>query len=342
MEKTTRINNPSTLNAASIANDLALGKEVILQFSQVPSDRLLSGINALCAAHTNQLTVRFYSAEGFNCKCLQHLANVKSLEVDCITRVSNIASLTELKHLSKLSLGVYELKETEILESDNFKHLIALSIGATKTKSLNLEHLKNLTQLKWLFIEGHTKNIQAISELSHLNYLRLHGITKTSLDFINPLKQLKTLELTLGGRENLDEIKENNIERLIIGRVRGLNQLNNLKDFSALKYLCISEQKQLEALTLEKSNSTLIALNIHDCKTLSAITGLAHLSALCFLRVWQTNLAFESLLANGLPSQLSHFTFGGQKAKESTLIASKLLTLGYQEATWFNLPLEVK
>ncbi|MGB4811769.1 MAG: hypothetical protein WBP13_04720 [Methylophilaceae bacterium] len=332
MEKFTRINNPSTLNSGSIATDLALGKEVILQFSQMPSSRLLSEINALCALNTNQLTVRFFSGEDFDCALVKQLPNVKSLAVDCTMRASNVNALTELLFLTKLDLGIYELKDTDILAADNFKNLTHLSMGATKAKAFNLAHLKNLTQLTQLFIEGHTKNIQAISTLSKLSDLRLHGISKTTLDFINPLKQLKTLQLTLGGRENLDEIEHNTIEHLIIGRVRGFNSLNNLKNFNTLKHLSISEQIQLKALMLNDCPS-LLALSLHDCKTLSTLQGLAQLNALRYLRIFKTEIEFDTLVTNGFPKSLTHATFGSNKA-----IETKLLAMGYQVATWENLP----
>jgi protein phosphatase 1 regulatory subunit 7 len=331
LEKTNRITNPETLNKLEIANNLSQGKEVILQFSQMPSGRLLSEINTLCELHTHQLTVRFFSFEDFDCAVLRHLPNVKSLEVDCIMRANNINVMTELTQLTRLNLGVFELKETEILAANNFKNLTSLNFGATKTKSVNLAPLTNLTQLEWLLIEGHTKNIEAISTLSQLKYLRLHGITKTSLAFVNALKQLKTLELTLGGRENLDEIEENTIERLIIGRVRGLSQINNLSQFTKLNYLFISEQLQLEAINFAPS-STLKAVGIVNCKQLHTLSNLAQLSDLRYLSLYLTALIFESIMDAGIAKSVQYFTFNTGNLKETNAISARLEALGYQEA----------
>ncbi len=213
---TIRINNPTSLDKPAIAADLVAGKEVIIQFTQAPGTALLAEINTLCHLHNDQLTIRFYSSD-LDCAILRHIPQVKSLAVNCIMRAENTDNIKALEHLIRLDFGVYEFKETDFLAADQFKNLTKLSLGESKTKGLNLAHLQQCTQLNWLFIEGHTKNIEAISTLNHLNYCRLHGLTKTRLDFINPLKQLKTLELTLGGRENLDEIEKNNIENLIIG-----------------------------------------------------------------------------------------------------------------------------
>jgi hypothetical protein len=65
---------------------------------------------------------------------------------------------------------------------------------------------------------------------------------------------------------------------------------------------------------------------------------LANLSALRYLRIWRTNLAFEKLLASGTPDKLTHFSFFGNKNIENTDIHAKLSALGYQEANWSNLP----
>jgi hypothetical protein len=340
MQNIIRIDNPQTVNPTAIAADLAQHKAVVIQFTQTPNSSLLDSLNALCQQHDDQLTIRFYSDafDVFDCTLLRQLPQLKSLELDCMMRAKHLEVLTELAHLKRLNLGVYELKETEILAANHFKSLIELTLGATKSKALNLEHLQHLTQLKHLFIEGHTKHIEAISALSQLNDLRLHGVSKVPLTFINPLKQLKSLTLTLGGRVNLDEVTENSIEHLNLGRVRGFSHLNNLAQFSRLKTLHISEQIQLETLDLTGCNKALQAITLHDCKTLSTLTGLANLSALRYLRIWRTNLAFEKLLASGTPDTLTHFSFFGNKNKENAGINAKLSALGYQEANWSNLP----
>jgi len=253
-------------------------------------------------------------------------------------RVQKIEVLIELTHLKRLDLGVFELKETDILQADNFKQLSALSLGAAKSKALNLAHLQYLTQLNHLFIEGHTRHIETIGSLHHLQYLRLHGISKVPLTFINTLKQLKTLALTLGGRENLDEIADNTIEHLSLGRVRGFSQLNTLANFKALKILDIAEQLRLRTLDFSQAPASLTTLSLMQCKTLTALTNLSHLSTLRYLSIGQTALDVDALITQGLPATLTYFTFGASSTKERARIDALLAGLGYQEATWSNRP----
>src|SRR5690606_21678973 len=126
----------------------------------------------------------------FDCQILEKLPDVKSLFVDCLYHAKNLAFLTKLKHLHTLSLGFFELKETEILNSENLKSLQKLLLSDTRTKALNLEYLREYQNLKYLICCSHTKNIGAIGELNNLEYLSLNSISKSPIGFVNNLKKL--------------------------------------------------------------------------------------------------------------------------------------------------------
>jgi protein phosphatase 1 regulatory subunit 7 len=342
MQTSIRISEPETLDIAQIEADLTAGSEVIVQFTATPKNQLLNEIDALCLKHDSNFNVRFYGdAYGtFNCNILQKIPHVKSLSLDCMMHASNLAVLADLGHLQVFDLGVFHLQETEILQFDSFKNLTKLGLDSTKTKALNLDFLRNMPQLKSLFMVGHSKNIEAIGSLSQLARLWLHSATNVPLHFINSLKQLKQLEFTLGGRDNLDEIGENSIEYLSLGRVRGFNSFNNMANFKTLKCLSIDEQIQLQSIDFGQHLSTLIALQLRDCKTLNAVTGIENLSALQRLNIWQTQVNFDALIARGLPKSLQAFSFSTAKSKEDKLIKPKLLQMGYKETNWtdFEMP----
>lgn len=63
--------------------------------------------------------------------------------MDCLQRAVNTQSLANLKALQKPSIGIYTLDDKEILNFENFKNLESLILVDTKTKSLNLDYLKN-------------------------------------------------------------------------------------------------------------------------------------------------------------------------------------------------------
>ncbi|WP_350287281.1 hypothetical protein, partial [uncultured Croceitalea sp.] len=146
MRPQNRINNPVKIDRLLIDKELKDGKLVIVQFSdKTYSDKILDQLNELCLEYNKNFSLRFYGhyQGSFDCKVLLKLPNLKSLWLDCLMKVDNLEILKQLNNLKRLSLGVFELKDTEIFQANNFQNLNELIIGETKTKALNLEYLKN-------------------------------------------------------------------------------------------------------------------------------------------------------------------------------------------------------
>lgn len=334
MRPQSRINNPERIDRLLIEKDLKDGKLVIVQFSdKLYSEKILAELNELCLEYDDNFSVRFYGyyQGSFDCKTLLKLANIKALWLDCLMKADNLEVLTELKNLRRLSLGVFELKETEILEAENFKNLKKLIIGETRTKALNLQYLENYKDLNFLIISGHTKNIHVVGKLVELEYLGLNSISKVKLDFINKLKRLKSLHLILGGRENLDEIEENEIETLEIIRVRAFNSFKNISNFKKLKNLLIEDQIQLTNLHFDQEISTLTDFKLINCKTFNSLTGLEKLIGLNQLRIHRTNINFDEFIKQQFPKSLNILTFYTAKTKIDKEIKERLLNLGYKD-----------
>jgi len=233
--------------------------------------------------------------------------------------------------LQKLSFGVYELTETEILNSENLKKLSELIVTETKTKAFNLEYLRDYKNLKFLIIGGHTKNIEAVGELENLEYLSFNSVKKTPVPFVNKLRNLKTLKFILGGRENIHEIGENEVENLEIVWVRGFNDISNISNFRKLKTLLIEDNIQLQVVHFDSELSYLNDLKILNCKTLNSLTGLEHLPSLHQLRIYKTALDFDTLIKQPLPRSLKTFAFYTTKQKVDKEIQATLETKGYSE-----------
>ncbi len=178
------------------------------------TDKLLDGdVNNLCKHYDSHFGVRFYG-HTFDCTNLQRIPDVKNLSLDCMLEVENLEIVTKLMHLERFGLGIFRMKETEILGAENLHKINYLMLTDTITKAFNLDHLRNYHNLTTLMVGGHTKNIDSIGELSQLNQLNLNSISKAPLHFINKLKRLKTLKIILGGRSNIEEIEKNDIENL--------------------------------------------------------------------------------------------------------------------------------
>jgi hypothetical protein len=332
--KQNRIQNPDTIDFDLIGKEINAGTHVIIQFSENSfNDQKLSQLNELCIKYDENFGVRFYGhyAGSFDFRTLLKIPNVKCLYVDCLTKAENVSCISELQKLKMLSLGVFELQETEILNSDNLRHLTTLFLTETRTKALNLDYLRDYKNLKELIIGQHTKNIEAVGELANLEFLSFNSIKKTPVPFVNKLKKLKTLRFILGGRENIHEIENNEIENLDITWVRGFNDISNLSNFKKLKTLLVQDNIQLPNIHFNTEFPNLIDLKILNCKTLHSLTGLENLTALNQLRIHKTNLDLETLLKQKLPSTLKTFSFYSMKKKVDDEIREKLKSKGYSE-----------
>lgn len=334
MRPQSRIDNPERIDQLLIEKDLKLGKLVIVQFSdKIYSDKILIELNQLCLDYGENFSIRFYGhyQDSFDCKILLKLPDLKSLWLDCLLKAENIEILTELKNLKRLGLGVFELKATEIFQSYNLQNLNELFIGETKTKALNLEYLNKYKDLKHLIICGHTKNIDVVGKLPNLEFLGLNSVSKVPLNFVNNLKKLKSLQVILGGRENLDEIEENKIENLEIIRVRGFNSLKNISNFNMLKNLQIEDQIQLKELHFDQELPSLRDFKLLNCKTFKHLTGLENLNSLNQLRIYQTDINFDDFINQPLPKSLEVFAFYTTKTKIDKEIRQRLSKLGYKD-----------
>jgi len=333
-KKQNKIDNPEKIDVDYIDKKLQEGDHVIVQFAdKIYSDKTLFQLNELCEKYDERFGIRFYGhySSSFDFDTLRKIPNVKCLYVDCLTHAENVLTLTELIKLKSLSLGVFELKDTEILKLENLQQLTRLILTETRTKAVNLEYLKNYKNLQALIISDHTKNIESIGELSNLEFLSFNSIKKTPVPFVNKLKKLKTLKFILGGRENIHEIENNDIENLEIVWVRGFNDISNISKFDKLKTLLIEDNIQLLKIHFDQELSNLKDLKILNCKKLNSLTGLENLTSLKQLRVYQTDLDFETVINQKLPSTLKIFAFYTAKKKIDGKIKEILENKGYSE-----------
>ncbi|MBS1509065.1 MAG: hypothetical protein JSS79_20675 [Bacteroidetes bacterium] len=329
-----RINDPTDIDVDLIDKELKADKHVIVQFSdKTYTDRQLSILDGLCKKYDKDFGVRFYGhyQGSFDFKTLLKLPNVKCLYADCLLKADNIGVIGELDKLDKLSLGVFELKETEILNTDNLKNISELIITETRTKSLNLDYLKEYKKLRFLIIGEHRKNIDSVGNLSDLEFLSLNSIKNTPVDFVNRLKKLKTLRFILGGRENIQEIDDNQIENLELVRVRGFNDLSNISKFRKIKTLLVEDNIQLKTIHFDKELKELNDLKILNCKSLQALTGLDNLTSLEQLRIYKTAIDFDNFIKQKFPMSLVTFAFYTWKKKIDENIKATLNRLGYKE-----------
>jgi len=330
-----RINNPDIIDTELIEKELKKGVHVIVQFDKRKySIDQLEILNGLCAKYDESFGVRFYGhySDSFDCNVLINLPDIKCLYVDCLLKADNVSVLSKLNNLKFLSIGIYELRELDILKSDNLKSVKTLIIGETFSKALDLTYLREYENLIDLRVCGHTKNIEAIGELKQLEELSLNSIRKNnSISFVNKLRELKSLSIILGGKANILEIESNGIENLTIIQVRGFNDISNIGNFKKLKTLLIQDQIKLNEMSFNEIMPDLSDLKIINCKSLNSLRGLGNLTSLKQLRIYKTKLSFEMVIDQKLPLSLGIFAFYTTKTKQDREIARKLSGMGYSD-----------
>ncbi|MFA6072348.1 MAG: hypothetical protein WC810_27620 [Janthinobacterium sp.] len=330
-----RIQNPERIDAGAIRAAIASGQQVLVQFNTLGEPGpLLADLDALAASCGTALTIRIYGYDPrvFDVRILRALPHVASLSIDCHRQAIHLEALGELRHLKRLSLGVYELAQADILQLDNLRGLEYLNLGESARNNIDLAPLRHYAHLASLAIEGHSQHIDTLASLPALHELSLYRIkNKVALDFISEMAGLDRLLLQLGGRESIAHIEAPLLRKLEVIRVRGLETLGDIGRFPLLQALWVEDQIKLRHIALGP-NPVLERLNLHTCKTLDSLPGLAALPALRQLSASETMLDMDTLLAHGLPASLTHARLRTGRKTRDDAIAAQLVQLGYEEA----------
>ena len=329
------IQNPERIDAGAIRAAIASGQQVLVQFNTLGEPGpLLADLDALAATCGSALTIRIYGYDPrvFDARILRALPHVASLSIDCHRQAIHLETLGELRHLKRLSLGVYELAQADILQLDNLHGLEYLNLGESARNNIDLAPLRHYAHLASLAIEGHSQHIDTLASLPALHELSLYRIkNKVALDFISEMAGLDRLLLQLGGRESLAHIEAPLLKKLEVIRVRGLETLGDIGRFPLLQALWVEDQIKLRQVALGP-NPVLERLDLHTCKTLDSLPGLAALPALRQLSASETMLDIDALLAHGLPASLTHARLRTGRKTRDDAIAAQLVQLGYEEA----------
>jgi len=331
---TQRIIDPISISKEEINKIISDRKNPIIQFSKDGySPLLLKDINELCLIYGEKLEIRFYGhyRGKFDAKKLCYLPDVQKLSVDCLQHIENHEELGKLQKLKSLSFEVYYFQDKEFLSKLNLKYLNRLVIGDNHKKDIDLVYLSECEVLENLHIVGHTKNINLVGSLPKLKQLSLSSIgKKQSLLFVNEISTLESLRIILGGRESLVEINNENLKKIEITRVRGLEIMGDLSRFPNLSYLHIEDQLKIKEVVFSNPHLSLNYLKLITCKTLNIINGLNQLVNLSNLLIYNTSIEINEVLSTSLPKSLKVFAFYTGKVKKDKEIRVLLDSRGFR------------
>jgi hypothetical protein len=249
----------------------------VLQCSSPVSDSIWPILNDFFSRRPDVLlrVYGFYSTEcdlGFAAT----MTNVRRFAADCLRTARNVDAIAEMSNLESLSLGIFDLQDFDVLEHLN-QRLTELSIGATRSKKPDLAPLRRFGGLRRLYLEGHTKNIEVLSQLANLEELTLRSITTPDLRYLASLGSIWSLDIKLGGIRSFGGIEDKGgIKYLELWQIRQLIDVDIISRLPGLQNLFLQSLPRIRVLPCLTTSHNLRRVVLENMK------GLVDLSALEF------------------------------------------------------------
>jgi hypothetical protein len=263
--------------------ELALQPELeVLQCSVPVPEELWRTINAVFFTARADVLLRVYGYYGLTCDLsfTRLLPNVKRFSADGLNKPTGVEHIAAMTGLRSLRLGIFELKDLSILERVPAE-ITSLSLEATRNKRASLKVLSRFRALKELYLEGHSTDIEVLGELSGSEDLTLRSITTDDLRFLEPLQQLWSLDIKLGGIRNFTGIVgKESIKYLELWQVRELPDIEVVAALPGLQNLFLQSLPNVAAFPQLEDAKHLRRVVVENMKGLSDFSALEHAPAL--------------------------------------------------------------
>jgi hypothetical protein len=208
------------------------------------------------------------------------LTNVRRFAADCLMHASGVEAIAEIPGLESLSLGIFELTNFSVLERLS-PGLKSLSLGATRSKKPSLAPLNKFRSLQVLLIEGHSKDIEILSELPELEDVTLRSVTTPDLSYLASLTKLWSLDLKLGGIRDFTGIEgKKSIKYLELWQVRDLQDISVVGTLTGLQNLFLQSLPHVSAFPELRDLVALRRVVVVNLKGLGDFTALRTAPAL--------------------------------------------------------------
>lgn len=239
-------------------------------------------LNRHLFARRPDVQLRVYGFCGLVCDLgfLREMTNVRDFAADCLLEAMSVESIAELVDPQELSLGIYSLESFDVLSSVG-AGLRRLSLGATKSRRPDLRVLSRFTELRTLYIEGQSKNIDVIAELRTLQDLTLRGVTSATLDYVSQLPELWSLDIKLGGIRSLDALRgKRSLKYLELWRIRELSDIGVISTLAGLQHLYLQDLPHIGGLPNLDACAALRRVRLESLKSFHDFSSLENAPAL--------------------------------------------------------------
>lgn len=243
----------------------------VLQTWTPVSNKSWQLINDILLVNRPDIEVRIFGSHKEICdlKFISILKNVQNLSVDGLMKTKNHETLTELENLKSLSVGIYDLENFNFLTQIS-KNIEKLSIEATHSKKPDLRKIEELKSIKRLYIEGHSKNIEVISELPKIENLTLRSITTDNLDFLSNLLNLWSLDIKLGGTNNITALEKiKNLKYLELWQIKNMKNIDVISNLTELQNLFLQSLPNIKEIPSLINLSNLRRIYLENMKGLN-------------------------------------------------------------------------
>lgn len=248
----------------------------VLQCSERVRDSVWRLINEHFCPLRPDVALRVYGHYSSVCdlRFARLLPNVRHFAADCLTRATSIEALTELPRLESLSLGIFELTDFSVLERLP-PGLVSLTLGATRSKRPSLAPLSNFRSLRELYLEGHSKDIEVLNELTELEDVTLRSVTTPDLQYLSRQRKLWSLDIKLGGIRGFAGIEgKDSIKYLELWQVRDLRKIDIVGSLPGLQNLFLQSLPHIESfpgLTDSKALRRIVVENLKGLRDFKAL-----------------------------------------------------------------------
>jgi hypothetical protein len=187
--------------------------------------------------------------------------------------------LKYLPSVKKFAISSYMTKDFYPIK--DYLDIDDLSIGETKSLSVNLDFVSSFTNLKSFYNDGMKKGFEVIADLRFLEVLTLRGVKLNDLIIVENLNKLKELNLLFGSYKNLDSIANlKHLRKLEISRTRQIPNYDFLNGLHNLESLCFEGMAQIETLPDLNGLLNLTKIQIDNNSRLTDITSIKKLKKL--------------------------------------------------------------
>jgi hypothetical protein len=251
-------------------------KVSVVQFAEPLSDKEFDNLEKYVFRDRNDIQLRVYGHYSGVCDLsfLLKLPHLKKFSADCLLKATNVDTISSLKNLEELHVGIYHLDCFQFLDEINV-NLKRLLLGSTFSKKPSIKSLSRFKSLEFLYLDGQMNGIEAINTLKNLQKIVLRSISTKNLNFLIGLNNLWSVDIKLGGIKDFSALVQlPSLKYLELWQINKLADISYISNLSALQNLFIQSLRNVEALPSFEKNCVLRRVYLENMKGLKDLSSL--------------------------------------------------------------------